>query len=123
MKPVVKIEVVDEEQGARRARFLCPGCQREKFLWLKPEQSPDGHSWHFTGTVESPTFHPSVLSVEDWPEEEGGRRVCHSWVKAGMVQFLGDSTHELRGQTVPLPVYEGAMEGFVRSENGPELGK
>jgi hypothetical protein len=27
---------------------------------------------------------------------------CHSWVRAGRIQFLKDSTHKLAGQTVPL---------------------
>lgn len=30
------------------------------------------------------------------------REVCHSFVTAGRIQFLGDCTHELRGQTVDL---------------------
>lgn len=37
--------------------------------------------------------------------------VCHSFVggsggqSPGMIVFLGDSTHELAGQTVPLPAW------------------
>jgi hypothetical protein len=40
---------------------------------------------------------PSVLSY--WI---GGQR-CHSFVRGGMIEFLGDSTHDLAGQTVPVP--------------------
>jgi hypothetical protein len=29
---------------------------------------------------------------------------CHSFVVDGQIQFLGDCTHKLAGQTVPLPV-------------------
>lgn len=29
--------------------------------------------------------------------------VCHSFVRAGRIEFLGDCTHALAGQTVPLP--------------------
>lgn len=29
--------------------------------------------------------------------------VCHSFVRAGKIEFLGDCTHALKGQTVPLP--------------------
>jgi len=29
--------------------------------------------------------------------------VCHYFLKGGMLQFLGDCTHTLAGQTVPLP--------------------
>lgn len=28
---------------------------------------------------------------------------CHSFVRAGMIQFLGDCTHKLANHTVPLP--------------------
>ena len=29
--------------------------------------------------------------------------VCHSFVRAGQIEFLGDCTHEFAGQTVPMP--------------------
>lgn len=29
--------------------------------------------------------------------------VCHSFVRDGQIEFLGDCTHSLAGQTVPLP--------------------
>jgi hypothetical protein len=29
--------------------------------------------------------------------------VCHSFVTEGRIEFLSDSTHELAGQTVPIP--------------------
>lgn len=28
---------------------------------------------------------------------------CHSFVRAGMIEFLSDCTHALRGQTVSIP--------------------
>jgi hypothetical protein len=28
---------------------------------------------------------------------------CHSFVRAGMIEFLSDCTHELAGKTVPIP--------------------
>jgi hypothetical protein len=31
------------------------------------------------------------------------RVICHTFIKAGMIEFLGDCTHKLKGQTVPLP--------------------
>lgn len=36
---------------------------------------------------------------------DGVRRpqVCHSYVTNGRIQYLGDCTHELAGQTVDLP--------------------
>lgn len=32
----------------------------------------------------------------------GGPVCCHSYVKAGRWEFLGDCTHDLAGQTVPM---------------------
>lgn len=82
--------------------------------------------WTFNGDLEKPTFSPSVLvtsghyvpkapKVSDAPEscwctyakEHPDEKVftcyrCHSFVKDGMVQFLGDCTHALAGKTVPL---------------------
>lgn len=63
-------------------------------------------NWTWNGSVEAPTLRPSILT------RGGGRRyletgqyveqVCHSWVTDGKVQFLGDCTHELAGQTHDL---------------------
>ena len=35
------------------------------------------------------------------PHADGDER-CHSFVTDGKIRFLGDSTHKLKGQTVPL---------------------
>ena len=32
-----------------------------------------------------------------------GTKVCHSFIRDGRIQFLGDCTHHLAGQTVDLP--------------------
>lgn len=32
---------------------------------------------------------------------------CHSFVVDGQMQFLGDCTHALAGQTVPIPEWHG----------------
>lgn len=35
--------------------------------------------------------------------KEWADNVCHSFVRAGKIEFLGDCTHALAGQTVALP--------------------
>ncbi len=35
----------------------------------------------------------------------GKDEVCHSFVTDGQIQFLGDCTHKLAGQTVPLSAW------------------
>ncbi len=62
--------------------------------------------WTFNGDFDKPTFGPSVLSHYDMPAEDGFpavHYVCHSFVTDGRIQFLGDCTHALAGQTVDLP--------------------
>lgn len=48
---------------------------------------------------EAPTVTPSIL-VQGRDLE--GPTVCHSWLRAGVWEFLGDSTHLLAGQRVPM---------------------
>lgn len=63
-------------------------------------------TWTFDGNVNAPTLSPSVLVQGVETNDEGmyvRDTVCHSFVHAGRIQFLGDCTHELRGQTVDLP--------------------
>jgi hypothetical protein len=46
-------------------------------------------------------FHPSILVNKDYPAQR-----CHSFVPDGIIQFLNDCHHELRGKTVALPDWE-----------------
>lgn len=88
-----------------------------------------GNSWTFNGSDDLPTFSPSVLvtsghfsahhkpgspcwctyNAEHLPENPNERVFkcvrCHSFVRDGKIQFLGDCSHELKGQTVDLPEY------------------
>jgi len=80
----------------------------------------EGPRWGFNGDFERPTFTPSVLcrrttadppvtpeNLDEWRRAPWPQvqveTVCHSFVRDGQIQFLGDCTHALAGQTVPLP--------------------
>ena len=54
-------------------------------------------NWSWNGDTERPTLHPSILSRCP-PICE----CCHTFVNDGMVQFLDDCTHELRGKILDL---------------------
>lgn len=56
-------------------------------------------NWTWNGSMDEPTVKPSILTKG---RDEKGEHVCHSFVNDGRVQFLGDCTHELAGQTVDL---------------------
>jgi hypothetical protein len=54
---------------------------------------PNGHTWEFDGNEQAPTFSPSVHIVGQ----------CHYFIRAGRIEFCGDSKHHLAGKTVELP--------------------
>lgn len=99
-------------QYGSRLCFLCPGCEDVHQVHTGP------NGWTWDGSVDLPTISPSVLvRGVQWPVGEGfhkprhtvaagGQIVCHSFVRAGRIEFLGDSTHALAGQTADLPDYE-----------------
>lgn len=81
----------------RRVSFNCPGCNDYHQVVV---ESPTGWGWN--GSLESPTFTPSVLVRMDFTGDIPSK-VCHSFVTDGRIEFLGDCTHGLAGQTVDLP--------------------
>lgn len=105
--------------------FWCPGCDMAHRI---QHGSGSGSRWGWNGDVDKPTFTPSVL-VRGSEMTEKGRAdyeacraagfpkpapesfenkpsVCHSFVKDGRIQFLGDCTHALAGWTVELPAWD-----------------
>ena len=96
--------------------FRCPGCGMPHQVRVDPAFGP---AWGFNGNGDAPTFTPSVLvrgtaTITDDHHAiiMAGRRVeptpfvCHSFVTDGRIQFLGDCTHALAGQTVDLPDWQ-----------------
>ncbi|MGT2507930.1 DUF6527 family protein [Cupriavidus basilensis] len=97
--------------------FWCPGCDGPHRI---QHGAGAGPRWGWNGDVERATFTPSVLvryphwepSAEDPAvrtaialgevTQQLVERVCHSFVTDGRIQFLGDCTHALAGQTVPM---------------------
>lgn len=114
-------------------RFHCPGCNDLHQVRVNTppagfelrEPTPPHPYWSWNGNLERPTFNPSVLVrtghychtppvpgncacdfQERFPEEDPWAWpcvVCHSFVRDGRIQFLGDCTHALAGKTVDLP--------------------
>ena len=86
--------------------------------------------WTFDGNLEEPTFSPSMLvrytinppedpTTDDFARGLDGKYLlgpdgrlagakdaaCHSFVRNGKIEFLGDCTHDMAGQTVDLPIW------------------
>ena len=79
--------------------FMCPGCNERHVIY---HGDGNGPRWSWIGDATAPTFTPSVR-VRGVKEDTGVPSVCHSVITKGKIQFLGDCTHNLAGQTVDLP--------------------
>lgn len=93
--------------------FFCPGCKSTHAV------NTSGPRWTYNGDVVKPTFTPSILVTyggvdadEDENEDDGLPSRCHSFVKDGMIQFLGDCTHELSDKSVPIPEWPYAPGSY-----------
>lgn len=86
-----------------RVLWWCPGCDDVHMVPVTPD-NPDG--WGFDGNLDHPTLTPSVFVNPPHLTKLGSGTppgpACHSFVRAGRIEFLGDSEHELAGQTVPM---------------------
>lgn len=105
-----------------RLLFWCPGCDGAHQVQIADGPGPQ---WSFNGNYDRPTFAPSVLvksghycsgqeGKDCWCTYEArfGKPapfecfVCHSFVRDGQIEFLGDCTHALAGKTVPLEPFD-----------------
>lgn len=103
--------------------FWCPGCNQCHRVNIGGGPGP---RWDWNGDVERPTFTPSILIRQghyapgqlpgdgcycNWEHKDQEEfadlkcGICHSFVTDGRIQFLGDCTHALAGQTVDLPAH------------------
>jgi hypothetical protein len=99
--------------------FWCPGCEE-----MHQVRTGGSAPWQFDGNVDRPTFSPSVLVTSghfvagnphpdtcwctynrEHPDDPAPFKCarCHTFVRNGRIEFLGDCTHALAGQTVDLP--------------------
>lgn len=58
--------------------------------------------WTFSGSLEKPTFTPSLRCFYIHPQKKIEITTCHCIVTDGMIQFQGDCEHGLKGRTLPL---------------------
>lgn len=98
--------------------FWCPGCDEAHAISVKPL---GGAGWEWDSNADAPTFSPSILvtgkrrlTEAEYQRVIAGEKIdvpdarCHSFVRAGRIEFLGDCTHALAGRTVPLPDWPSA---------------
>lgn len=104
LPPGTVLDSDDEAQwvpDGRRCWIWCPGCDMAHAPAIVGEDgtAPTGPCWDWNGhDDEHFGIEPSLL-VQEW---NGPGSVCHSFIRDGRWEFLGDSTHALAGKTVPM---------------------
>jgi Family of unknown function (DUF6527) len=99
-----------DKNGVESVVFRCPGCSQHIIPVRRPAagHGASGSRWGWNGDLDRPTLNPSILTRYG-PD---GANVCHSFVTDGRIQFLGDCTHALAGQTVDLPAVDADFADF-----------
>jgi hypothetical protein len=78
----------------------CPGCQMmhaPRFKCAEHGGPTEGPTWEGDPRSDPFTMSPSLLV-----HATSVSPTCHSFIKNGNWEFLGDCTHALAGKTVPL---------------------
>lgn len=110
-----RVQVISTTNTGQKM-FWCPGCQCAHGVWTSDTPNPaNGAAWQFNGDAVKPTISPSILVRGKRPitDDEAKRImagesldipdfVCHSFVRDGKIEFLGDCTHSLAGTTVEM---------------------
>lgn len=85
----------------------CPACE-EMHAFALDGKNASGAQWTWNGNVEAPSFSPSMLIKINPPghphyQPQATSSVCHYILTAGVINFCGDCTHAMKGQSVSLP--------------------
>ena len=77
---------------------ICEGCDEEHLIPMGGK-----NPWSFNKDFIKPTLSPSVKHTM---ERDGVIRICHYFIRNGMIEYCGDSQHKLAGKTVALTPYK-----------------
>ena len=91
--------------GNQAFSFYCPGCKTHHMV---PVKGP--RAWGWNGSTDSPTFSPSIKvtmgpkpdPITHLAKKGAPNRICHSFIKDGVWEFLSDCWHDLAGQKIPM---------------------
>lgn len=106
----IVLQVTDGKLRWDALVFVCPGCKEEELdssgLHMIPVNSlTKTPAWEWDSNLEFPTLSPSILTRQGLDF----KFVCHSFLKAGVFQYLDDCTHSLKGLFVPMVPLEDWM--------------
>lgn len=93
---------IHDNATSQRLVFFCPACQSEHRAQVVVKQGGSGPVWDWNGSDEEPSLAQTFsLTVDNLTGS--APYVCKSVITEGQIKFLPDSTHEMAGQTSPLP--------------------
>lgn len=98
------IEEFECENGGQGFMYFCCPCGFYHSVTISPAKSSNGASWTWNGSLDKPTFSPSIVVKVEF--ENRPSLVCHHYVKNGQIQYLSDCTHTLAGQTIDMELVE-----------------
>jgi hypothetical protein len=101
----IKFHLLSSDPDDTRYVFHCPGCKCAHYVRVAGTRTIGKAIWKWNGSLDFPTVTPSILTNPNGPKEFR----CHSYIRHGKIQFLYDSFHELKGQTVDLPDWESNL--------------
>lgn len=98
----------------KRLAFYCLGCKSAHSITVGAPGA-----WTWDGELVHPTINPSVKVIPHKtlinpdlegealtaPENITNTPLCHSFIRNGFIEYLGDCTHRLAGETIELPFF------------------
>lgn len=97
VEPAKRFHRADCGNGEVLLMFYCPGCQEPHGVRVQGEAGV----WEWNGDQVNATLSPSILVTRP-PSDY----CCHSYVRDGKIEFLGDCSHDLKGTTVEVPAWD-----------------
>jgi len=103
--PVAQLRTVRDQNVIYKVICLwCPGCEitdpdKHKHGGLHWLPISGKKKWDWNGNLIKVTLSPSILTKMHRGDNEF---VCHSFLQDGQWRFLGDCTHALANQVVPM---------------------
>jgi hypothetical protein len=89
------IHSLKSEDGSEELlAFHCPPCGYTHPFRIKGA----GPTWTWNGSMERPTFDPSLRIMDP-------QKPCHLNLVDGQIKYHGDCWHELKGTSIPCPVW------------------
>lgn len=88
----------------RSVAYHCPACKMPHGVPVE-----GGTAWGFNGKLDKPTLTPSVKHTMTCYGRSD--KVCHYFIRDGRIEYCGDCTHAMSGQTVDLPDARATEDG------------